>query len=60
MVDVHIETGPVVVIVAVILPGVLGVLVLGLHDGMLVVGVVLHAAAMSMPSSPLGWLLGQT
>ena len=60
MVDVHIETGPVVVIVAVILPGVLSVLVLGLHDGMLLDGVVLHAAAMYMPSSPLGWLLGQT
>jgi hypothetical protein len=43
--DVHVETGPMVAIVAVILPGVLGVLVLGQHAGMLVVGVVLHAAA---------------
>ena len=34
------------------LPDVLGVLVLGQHDGMLVVGVVLHATAMYMPSSP--------
>ena len=58
MVDVHVETGPVVVIVAVILSGVLGVLVLDQHDGMLVVGVVLHAATMYMPSSPPGVAVG--
>ena len=56
MVDVLVETGPVVVIV----PDVLSVLVLGQHAVMLVVGVVLHAAATYMPPPPLGWLLGQT
>jgi hypothetical protein len=55
VVDVHVETGPVVVIVAVVLSG---VLVLGQHDGMLVVGVVLHAAAMYVPSSPPGVAVG--
>ena len=54
------STGPVVVIVAVILPDVLGVLVLGQHAGMLVVGVVLHSGAMHIPCSPLWWMLGQT
>ena len=58
MVDVHIEAGLVVVIVAVILPGVLDVLVLVQHAGMLVVGVALHAAAMYMPSSPPGVAVG--
>ena len=58
MPDVPVETGPVVVLVAVTLSGVLGVLVLGQHDGMLVVGVVLHAAAMYIPSSPPGVAVG--
>ena len=58
MADVHIETGPVVVIVAVILPGVLDVLVLVQHAGMLVVGLVLHADGMYMPSSPPGVTVG--
>ena len=58
MVDVHEEAGPVVVIVADILPVVLGVLVLGQHDGMLVVGVVLHVAAEYIPYSPPGVAVG--
>jgi hypothetical protein len=40
------------------LEGGCGVLVLGPHDGMLVVGVVLHAAAVYMPSSPPGVAVG--
>ena len=58
MVDVQIEAGPVVVIVAVILPVVLCVLVLGHHAGILVVGVVLHAAVVYLPSSPPGVAVG--
>ena len=44
VVDVLVETGPVVVIVTVLLPDVLRVYAVGQHDGMPVVGVVLHAA----------------
>jgi hypothetical protein len=58
VVDVHVEAGPVVVIVAVILPGVLDVLVLVQLAGMLVVGVVLHADGMYVPSSPPGVAVG--
>jgi hypothetical protein len=45
--------------VAVLLAGVLDVHAVDQHAGMLVVDVVLHAAAMHIPSSPPG-LLGQT
>ena len=60
MVDVIVEIDSVGAIVPDLLPDVLGVHVMVQHAGVLVVGVVLHVAAVYIPYSPLGWLLGQT